>query len=105
MKILTPDEVEKERGNYIPDYVFDAFNNLLIRNYSLNYEIQITQEEAIIEILKLSDNEDLTKQDIFHKHWLDIEPFYEKFGWIVSYYKPAIDERFKPYFIFKPKNK
>ena len=104
MKVYTPEDVLKKRVGTIPDYVIDAFNDLLTENYQEDETI-IEQEDVIRKILEYSTDDELTRETIFKKHYLDIENLYRNNGWEVDYEKPAFDELFEPFFIFKPKKK
>ena len=103
-KVYSPEDVLKKRVETIPDYVIDAFNDLLTENYHEDETI-IEQEDVIRKIWEYSTDDELTRKTIFKKHYLDIENLYRNNGWEVEYEKPAFDERFDPYFIFKPKKK
>lgn len=104
MKVYTPEDVLKKRVGTIPDYVIDAFNDLLTENYQEDETI-IEQEDIIRKILEYSTDDELTRETIFKKHYLNIENLYRNNGWEVYYEKPAFDELFEPFFIFKPKKK
>lgn len=104
MKVYTPEDVLKKRVETFPDYVIDAFNNLLIENYQEDETI-IKQEDVIRKILEYSTDDELTRETIFKKHYLDIENLYRNNGWEVNYKKPMFNEHFKAYFVFKPKKK
>lgn len=106
MKVYTPEDVMNKRNEMIPDFVIAAFNDLLSENYvSEEIVTVIKQDDVISRILQYSKDDELTRETIFKKRWLDIEILYERNGWKVDYKKPAFDERFDPYFIFKPKKK
>ena len=111
--LITPEEAEKARESSIPDYVFQAFNELLAENF---YDVGtiIYQHEVLKRIAALYpyDNDNYTQEDkdvvtnsLFVNHWLDVEKFYERSGWEVTYYKPAYYEDFDPYYKFIPKKK
>lgn len=104
MKILTPEDAKQEKLTSIPDFVYQAFNNLLVRNYDA-YSITISQNEVIQEILRLCYLEDVTKETIFKNRWLDVEEEYRKNGWEVNYDKPGFNESGSAFFVFKPKKK
>lgn len=101
-KIFTPADVICKRSDYIPDFVFRAFNSLLVEKYRPEETI-ITQNEAIARILAYAPDEDLNRHIIFEKHWLDIEDSYRKNGWDVEYDKPGYNENYQASFKFKPK--
>ena len=101
-KVYCPEDVLKERVETIPDYVIDAFNDLLTENYHEDETI-IEQEDVIRKILEYSTDDELTRKTIFKKHYLDIENLYRNNGWEVEYRKLAFNEFFKSYFVFKSK--
>lgn len=105
-KVYSPEDVLKKRVETIPDYVIDAFNDLLTENYQENETITfayIEQEDVIRKILEYSTDDELTRETIFKKHYLDIENLYRNNGWEVDYKKPMFNEYFKAYFVFKSK--
>lgn len=94
---MTPQEVMSAWTARLPQEIFIAVNELLVKKWKgINNPITIKQEE-IIESLSLG------RDKIFENHWLDFEPFYEKNGWKVEYTKPFLGETFEPYFTFEPK--
>lgn len=103
--IFSPEDAKKEHIGYIPDYVFQAFNELLSENYN-DTEIRICIDDVIDRIHKIQIHNDsydyLTRQEIIDKHWMDIEPFYEDKGWDVTYSNSPKDNN--EFYIFKPKN-
>ena len=103
MKIFTPEDAKQKKLTSIPDFVYQAFNNLLTRNYDA-YSITISQSEVIQEILRLCNSE-LTRETIFKNRWLNVEEEYRQNGWEVSYDKPGFNESGSAFFIFKPKKK
>lgn len=107
--LITPEEAEKARKSSIPDYVFQAFNELLAENF-FNVGTIIYQHEVLKRIISLYPSIIETEEDkeniinsLFINHWLDVEKFYEAAGWGVTFYKPAYYEDFDPYFKFIPK--
>lgn len=96
-KPITPAEVSEYREKSIPNYVFEAFNTFIARNPNI-----VNRDQVISEIIRLS-KWNCSREEIFEKHWLDIEDIYERYGWNVQYVKPGYDENFDPYFEFKPK--
>lgn len=102
MKVFTPQEAKDTKEKAIPNFVLEAFNQLLSEKYD-DYAITITQDEAITRILALSCNENLTRQEIFDRKWLDIEDIYRANGWSVEYDKPGYNESYTAFFKFKPK--
>ena len=107
--LITPEEAEKARKSSIPDYVFQAFNELLTENF-YNVGTIIYQHEALKRILSLypsiiENDKDSIVNSLFVNHWLDVEKFYERSGWEVTFYEPSYYEDFDPYYKFIPKKK
>ena len=104
MKIFTPKDAKEHKLASIPDFVYGAFNNLLVKNYDA-YGTVILQDEVITEIIRLCPLDDITVQTIWENKWLDVEDEYRKNGWEVEYDKPGLGETYPARFIFKPKEK
>ena len=107
--LITPEEAEKARKSSIPDYVFQAFNELLAENF---YDVGtiIYQHEVLKRIINIypyiiEDDKDSIVNSLFVNNWLDVEKFYERSGWEVTFYKPTYYEDFDPYYKFIPKKK
>lgn len=104
-KPLSFSEFEKTLAQHrqIPSFVFKAVNTLLYKHWD-GYSAQITQDEILNEINIPEKYSDMSKQAfrrlVFDKHWLDIEPHYEKLGWTVQYDKPGFNEDYKAFFLF-----
>ena len=106
--LITPEEAEKAKISSIPDYVFQAFNELLAENFVGNVGTIIYQHEVLKRIINIypyiiEDDKDSIVNSLFVNHWLDIEKFYEEAGWEVTFHKPAYYEDFDPYYNFIPK--
>jgi len=101
VKPITPDEINLP---LIPSEVIDVFNRLICRNYrTFRKEAVIKQIEVLNEI-KLALG--IEKTDIiFDNEWLDVEDIFSEVGWIVKYEKPAYNEDFDAYFVFKKPKK
>lgn len=90
---------KKEQLVNIPEQVFEAFNELIIKNLSGGTANVLQKEVACL----ITDKMNLKNQnEIYPNGWFDIEEHYRKIGWSVSYNKPGYcDELFDPYFEFK----
>lgn len=104
MKIFTPKDAKEHKLASIPDFVYQAFNNLLAKNYDA-YSTVILQHEVIKEILTVCPLDSMTSQIVLENKWLDVEDEYRKNGWEVEYDKPGLGESYPARFIFKPKEK
>lgn len=99
---ISPDELVQE----FPDFVIIGANNCIKKHFvELEGESHFTQDALIDSILAVAP-EDVTRDTLIKKHWLDIEPLYRKAGWKVVYDKPGYCESYKANFTFsKPKKR
>ena len=104
---ITPDEALQNKKSSIPDVVFDVFNELIAERYIEGQSLTIFQDEVVARICSCTCNDDdkdaiaAKKQEIFDKHWLDVEQIYRSFGWTVIFDKPGYCENYKASFKFK----
>lgn len=98
MQAITPAEAIQAKAQLsdIPTFVFDIFNKLIILELSNNIAT-ISQESVVSAILAQYSN---SRQEIFDKHWLDVEPVYKAAGWKVEYDKPGYNETYSATFTF-----
>ena len=97
---IKPDEIESNMAKIIPDFVLDSINELLKENYRGRGSVMLKQKDIISKILKHPDT-NLSKQQIYDKHYLDIEGVYSQYGWSVEYDKPSYgDSDFDTFFTF-----
>lgn len=85
MKPVSPAEARVGKINVIPDFVIQAFNELIIQNLVGNTS-SFKQDEVIARIKQLSN------QERFDFWWLNVEEMYRMFGWKVEYEKPGYNE-------------
>lgn len=95
---IRPNAIPAARTAGIPDVVFEVFNQQIVDNFtgSRATVYQGTIVKALVE-------KGLDRSEIYRRHWLDVEDFYRKAGWIVTYDKPGYNEDYEAYFIFKKK--
>jgi hypothetical protein len=104
IKPITPNEVVSHKTNVvIPDYVFEAFNYLISKNFR-NGSATIKQNEVIERIIS-AHSETITREYLFDNHFLDVEDVYREAGWRVEYDKPAYCETYEASFKFTKKEK
>lgn len=97
VKPIKPTEVSQN----IPNWIIKGANECIKDNYvESNKESRFTQE-TLLNCCMMFAPEGITTETIFKKHWLDIEHIYRQEGWKVTYDKPAYDEHYKPFFVFK----
>lgn len=99
---LSPSEIKKTHKESIPNYVWDAFNELLSERTGASNYCYIKQDEAINRIMSKAP-EGVTRQMLFDKGWLDIEDGYRQQGWKVEYDKPGYCETYDANWKFSSK--
>ena len=99
---IKPDEVEDRKTADIPDQVFEAFNALIVRNFS-GVSAVVKQVDAVDQIIKLRNAAHFgcSRQEIFDNGWLNVEESYRKSGWDVEYDKPGYNETYEASFTFR----
>lgn len=97
MKPISPMEATQVARAAIPDEVIAAFNELIVEKLS-GKSARITQDEAMDRILTKLPR--LNRNDIFEKHYMDVEPLFRNAGWKVEYDSPAYCETYKAYYVF-----
>lgn len=104
-KPISPDEAIAVKKDLLPGYVIEAFNQSIAHNFD-GRSATVYQGEIIGRILMLAaiaGDEGLTRDEIFNRKMLDVEPLYEAEGWKVEYDKPAYNETYEPSFRFTKK--
>lgn len=95
---IKPSEVQKKRNAAIPEVVFKVFNALIVENWN-GRSATVMQHEAADRIASALK---ITKQEVYDKHYLDVEDAYRKEGWHVKYDKPVYygGDDYEPHFVF-----
>lgn len=85
--LLTPQETYKKHLNTAPDYVYQAFNQLLIENIKSPTEPVIIRVSDVVErITQLCTEETpITTNEMCNRRYLSVAKTYETAGWIVEY--------------------
>lgn len=99
MKPITPDEVMQQKVSEIPGSVLEVFNQHITKNF-LNGQALVKQEDVLQDICSSMN---LTRDEVFDKHYLDVEDCYTLAGWDVTYDKPGYNERYEASFTFRSK--
>lgn len=101
VKPITPSQVIKKKKDGIPDFVIEAFNTLIAKNF--NGHSSTLRQEDVLQVILAASPEGTTSDKVFDEHWLDVEDIFRKAGWDVEYDKPAYNETYEPTFKFTPK--
>lgn len=99
MKPITPEEVTKEKQRFIPDEVFEVFNELIAKHW--NGHSATIYQKAVCAMIAAKMH--VSTDYVYTQQWLDIEDIYREAGWSVEYDKPAYCESYEAYFKFRRK--
>lgn len=100
MPALRPEHVSLEKQKHIPEFVFDAFNELIATGFN-GRSARVEQKDVIERIQFYAGYGEIDRQEIFDKGYLNIEDIYREAGWKVEYDKPGYNETYGAYWIFK----
>ena len=100
IKPISFEETEKKFYEQIPDFIINAFNTLIVKNFNpVTKEVIVKQDDVVTMVC---NSEGIARAKVFANHWLDIEKLYMAEGWKVTYRKPSIGEAsFDAYFTFE----
>lgn len=99
-KPITPDQITPRKQDLIPDAVIDVFNDLIAKHWNGNRSV--VKQKDVVALLVANHN--MTREDIYNNHYLDVEDIFRRAGWHVEYDKPGYNETYDATFIFKKKS-
>jgi hypothetical protein len=101
-KAMSPGEVWQYKADTFPDFVFQAFNECIGKEYT-NKSATVKQIDVINRMSQLmpGDSYESNKAKIFAEGWLNVEEVYRKLGWKVEYDKPGYNESYGAFWVFK----
>lgn len=97
---IRPDQVGETKIIIFPDAVLESFNEIIAQNYC-NGQSHFKKDDAVA----LMESKGLLRNEIYEKHWLDVEDVYRAAGWKVEYDQPAYCETYAATFTFIKKKK
>ena len=89
---IAPDDVQEVKNSQIPDYIIEAFNELIVEKWNMSSS-RVLQKDAMSRALEKAP-EGVTSQEIYANKWFDVEPLFRSKGWKVKYDKPAYCESY-----------
>ena len=96
---ISPEEVGAMKLGSLPEYIFDAFNQLIIDNWNANsYRSSFKLKDVVAKLR--ANVKDFSCQEAYDKNWFDVEPYYREKGWEVEFDKPAYNENYDSCFLF-----
>lgn len=96
MPPIKPTEVAKRKEHEIPDGVFDVFNAMIAAAWN-GRSATIKESDVALEI---ADKFQISTEEVYKRHWLDVEDAYKRAGWRVRYDKPGYNETYPATFEF-----
>lgn len=118
---ITPEQAPLMKVNTIPQFVFEAFNDAIARDYDRG-SATVSQPKIMIAICErmktmpefaelfpaneprgIDDNQSAfstCRRHVFANKWLDVEEAYRAAGWLVRYDKPGFNEDYDAYWEF-----
>lgn len=97
-KPISPAEIGLYKARSFPAEVFDAFNELIVRNFSGG--AATVRQDQVIELI-LSKTNSADRQAVFANGWLNVEEAYVAAGWKVVYDKPGYNESYEANWTFR----
>lgn len=95
-KAIEPSEAVERARNELPPKVYEAFNDLIVKNLRGKRSV-VTLKEATAAVCSALD---LPAQEVRRRGYLDVEDYYRKAGWRVVYDRPAYNETYEATFEF-----
>lgn len=99
VKPIRPEQVVPAKKAELPDAIFEAFNELIARNF--NNGSAVVQQDAVADLIAAKAG--VRVAFVFKNHWLDVEDLYREAGWKVVYDKPGFNESYQATFTFSRK--
>ncbi len=97
---FAPQEARESNACSIPVVIINAVNKLLAENIGMGRTVTLKQDD-ILEAAGAGKDNNQFRQQIFDRGWLNLENVYSKYGWKVTYDKPAYCETYPATFTFK----
>jgi acyl carrier protein phosphodiesterase len=103
---IKPSEITKAKQAAIPDEVIETFNELVAEKWD-GSSATVRQTDAVKAILakRKPAIDRLREQDLYDRHWLDVEDIFRAVGWKVEYDKPGYNETYEATFTFRKKGR
>lgn len=101
---LRPEGVALAKKTTFPPVVLEAFNELIAADF-VNGRATVRQDAVLTLILsKLREKgQEIERQQVFDRGWLNVEDIYRRDGWSVEYDKPGLGESYPATYRFTRK--
>lgn len=88
---ISPHQAKQHEGALIPDFVIQAFNEMILENYTKGHA-SFTQDAVLEKIRNKQRTVHNPAPMSFDNRWLNIESRFRAKGWKVVYDSPAYNE-------------
>lgn len=89
MPAISPGTAQKRKIASIPEVVFTAVNEFLVKG---GRYVTISQDSLLARLKELAP--ETPRHKYFDEGWLDFESYYRRKGWKVEYDKPGYNESY-----------
>lgn len=96
---IKPEEVSQQKEALIPSEVFEVFNRLIAEDWDEDVNRAIVDQGEAAEAIASALH--ITKEQVYDRHLLNVEPAYRRAGWLVEYDKPSYCETYPATFTFR----
>jgi len=103
MKPIRPDEVVSKKKEVMPSQVIDAVNECIAENWDGRQSV--IREDVLVTKIRFKFLNEISRQEIYDKKYLDFEPIYEDADWNIEYDRPGYNETYQATFIFTERKK
>ena len=100
IKPVTPDEALKLHQGTIPDEMFEAVNELLIKHATKESSPIVFKLFEVSALFVEKSNGKYTSQQAFDNYWFSFEPSYRDAGWDVERDSPGHGEIYPTFYTF-----
>lgn len=98
---IKPQDVQVRKNENLPEEVFQAFNELIVKYWNGSYANVSMAEAANLIQTKMN----ISHKQVFERGLLDVEDAYRKAGWEVNFDKPGYNENYAPYYLFSKESR
>ncbi len=106
---ISPKDVGGARAAAIPEEVFQAFNELIVRKWDGSRSRVLEKEAVDLAAAKLKaagrGDVESCRSSLYENGWLDVEASYRRAGWRVEYDKPGYCETYDASYEFSRKRR
>jgi hypothetical protein len=96
---IRPDQIDEMKRDALPQLVFDVFNELIAANWNGGRAVVLQKKAAKL----IAERAKTATEEVYRRHWLDVEDAYREAGWDVDYDKPGYCEDYEATFTFRKK--